>query len=154
MRATAGFETHQAAGQPGEDLQDLGPGQSPLQNRLPAPIDTMHLEHALRDVESNGSNLHVRISPAFVIGHELHNAPRFVLREASISLCLARQIVLLTSDGLGTVEIMRRTGKSKTAVWRWQERFMTAGVDGLLRDKTRRRAFRRCAVRSSTASWR
>src|SRR5260221_2419205 len=37
----------------------------------------------------------------------------------------------------GTVEIMRRTGKSKTAVWRWQERFMTAGVDGLLRDKTR-----------------
>jgi hypothetical protein len=32
---------------------------------------------------------------------------------------------------------MRRTGKSKTCVWRWQERFMTAGVDGLLRDKTR-----------------
>src|SRR4051812_10034131 len=32
---------------------------------------------------------------------------------------------------------MRRTGKSKTAVWRWQERFMEAGVDGLLRDKTR-----------------
>jgi transposase len=45
--------------------------------------------------------------------------------------------VLLTVDGLGTVEIMRRTGKSKTCVWRWQERFMTAGVDGLLRDKTR-----------------
>jgi hypothetical protein len=32
---------------------------------------------------------------------------------------------------------MRRTGKTKTAVWRWQERFMRAGVDGLLRDKTR-----------------
>ena len=47
------------------------------------------------------------------------------------------RIVLLTVDGLGTVEIMRRTGKSKTCVWRWQERFMTAGVDGLLRDKTR-----------------
>ena len=47
------------------------------------------------------------------------------------------RIVLLTADGDGTVEIMRRTGKSKTAVWRWQERFMTAGVDGLLRDKTR-----------------
>jgi transposase len=47
------------------------------------------------------------------------------------------RIVLLTADGLGTVEIMRRTGKSKTAVWRWQERFMEAGVDGLLRDKTR-----------------
>src|SRR5436309_11588156 len=47
------------------------------------------------------------------------------------------RIVLLTADGRGTAEIMRRTGKSKTAVWRWQERFMAAGVDGLLRDKTR-----------------
>jgi hypothetical protein len=46
-------------------------------------------------------------------------------------------IILLTTDGLGTVEIMRRTGKSKTCVWRWQERFMAAGVAGLLRDKTR-----------------
>src|SRR5262245_57890965 len=45
------------------------------------------------------------------------------------------RIVLLTADGLGTAEIMRRTGKSKSVVWRWQERFMQAGVDGLLRDK-------------------
>ena len=47
------------------------------------------------------------------------------------------QIVLMTGAGLGTVEIMRRTGKSKTCVWRWQERFMQEGVAGLLRDKTR-----------------
>lgn len=47
------------------------------------------------------------------------------------------QIVLLTSQGVGTVEIMRQTGKSKPAIWRWQERFMAEGVDGLLRDKTR-----------------
>jgi transposase len=47
------------------------------------------------------------------------------------------RIVLLTADGLGTAEIMRRTGKSKSVVWRWQERFMQAGVNGLLRDKTR-----------------
>ena len=47
------------------------------------------------------------------------------------------RIVLLTADGIGTVEIMRVTGKAKTAVWRWQERFMQEGVDGLLRDKTR-----------------
>ncbi len=46
-------------------------------------------------------------------------------------------IVLLTADGLGTVEIMRRTGKSKTCVWRWQERFAEEGYAGLLRDKTR-----------------
>jgi len=47
------------------------------------------------------------------------------------------KIVLLTAAGLGTSEIMRRSGKSKTCVWRWQERFMQEGVEGLLRDKTR-----------------
>ena len=47
------------------------------------------------------------------------------------------EIVLLTAEGLGTVEIMRRTGKSKTCVWRWQERFMQESGEGLLRDKTR-----------------
>src|SRR5678815_4106164 len=46
-------------------------------------------------------------------------------------------IVLATAEGLGTVAIMRRTSKSKTVVWRWQERFAQEGVDGLLRDKTR-----------------
>jgi transposase len=44
---------------------------------------------------------------------------------------------LLTADGLGTAAIMRRTGRSKSVVWRWQEPFMQEGVDGLLRDKTR-----------------
>jgi transposase len=47
------------------------------------------------------------------------------------------KIVLLTSSGAGTGAIMRLSGVSKTAVWRWQERFMSAGFDGLLRDKTR-----------------
>lgn len=32
---------------------------------------------------------------------------------------------------------MRATGKSKTTVWRWQERFATDGIDGLLSDATR-----------------
>ena len=47
------------------------------------------------------------------------------------------QIVLLSAEGLGTNAIMRETGKSKTCVWRWQERFAAEGVAGLLRDKTR-----------------
>jgi len=47
------------------------------------------------------------------------------------------KIILATADGLGTMAIMRETGKSKPCVWRWQERFMHQGVDGLLRDKTR-----------------
>ena len=47
------------------------------------------------------------------------------------------EIVLATGDGAGTNAIMRRTGKSKPCVWRWQERFVEEGVDGLMRDKTR-----------------
>jgi len=47
-------------------------------------------------------------------------------------------IILATADGCGTTEIMRRTGKSKPVVWTWQARFMAEGVEGLLRDKTRR----------------
>jgi Homeodomain-like domain len=47
-------------------------------------------------------------------------------------------IILATDDGCGTAEIMRRSGKSKPVVWRWQARFMSEGVEGLTRDKTRK----------------
>jgi len=47
------------------------------------------------------------------------------------------RIILLNDGGLGTSAIMAETGKSKTCVWRWQERFMHKGVGGLLRDKSR-----------------
>jgi transposase len=46
-------------------------------------------------------------------------------------------IILLTGAGCGTAEIVRRTGKAKTCVWRWQDRYMREGVEGLLKDKTR-----------------
>jgi transposase len=48
------------------------------------------------------------------------------------------QIILATADGCGTAEIMRRSAKAKPVVWTWQARFMAEGVDGLLRDKTRK----------------
>src|SRR6185312_16118907 len=35
------------------------------------------------------------------------------------------------------MELTRRTGTSRTSVWRWQERFLAEGIPGLLRDKTR-----------------
>lgn len=47
------------------------------------------------------------------------------------------RIILLTAEGLGTHTIIAATGKSKTTVWRWQERFADAGVEGLLCDQTR-----------------
>jgi transposase len=48
------------------------------------------------------------------------------------------RIILASDEGCGTAEIMRRAGVSKPSVWRWQQRFMEAGIDGLLRDKTRK----------------
>ena len=47
------------------------------------------------------------------------------------------RVILATAEDCGTLEIVRRSGLSKPVVWRWQERFMHEGVDGLLRDKTR-----------------
>jgi transposase len=47
--------------------------------------------------------------------------------------CWRAEIVLGTADGLGTKAIMRRTGKSKPCVWRWQERYIDQGM----RDKSR-----------------
>ena len=56
----------------------------------------------------------------------------------SIQKHVARaNVILATADGCGTMEVMRRSGLSKPVVWRWQERFMHGGVDGLVRDKTR-----------------
>lgn len=47
------------------------------------------------------------------------------------------RIVLLSGAGLGTSVIMAETGKSKTCVRRWQERFMHDRVGGLFCDRSR-----------------
>src|SRR6266581_3101918 len=48
------------------------------------------------------------------------------------------RIVLLSADRLPVLAVARRTDASRPAVWRWQQRFTEEGVDGLLRDKTRK----------------
>jgi transposase len=58
-------------------------------------------------------------------------------RNSTSKVVWRARIVLATSDAHGTNAIMRLTGKSKPCVWRWQERYIAEGVDGLLRDKTR-----------------
>jgi transposase len=78
-------------------------------------------------------------------GVEIHLGPRD--RERLEAIIASRnspqkhvwrsRIVLLSADGIGTMEIQRRTGKAKPTIWRWQQRFMEAGVDGLLCDATR-----------------
>ena len=38
------------------------------------------------------------------------------------------EIILLSDDGVGTVDIMRQTGKSKTCVWRATRQALFAGL--------------------------
>lgn len=47
-------------------------------------------------------------------------------------------IILLSAEKLPVLQVARRTGISRPAVWRWQQRFAEEGVEGLLRDKTRK----------------
>src|SRR5678809_1328402 len=47
------------------------------------------------------------------------------------------RIVLLSADGVGTMAIQRQTGKGKPTIWRWQARFMSEGVEGLLHEASR-----------------
>src|SRR5579872_6654123 len=47
-------------------------------------------------------------------------------------------IVFFSADRLRVQEVARRAGVSRPSVWRWQARYAEQGVDGLLRDKTRK----------------
>jgi transposase len=47
------------------------------------------------------------------------------------------RIVLFSADRLPVLRVANRAGASRPAVWRWQRRYAEAGLDGLLRDKTR-----------------
>ena len=48
------------------------------------------------------------------------------------------KIVFLSAERLAVLEVARRAGVSRPAVWRWQRRYGEQEVDGLLRDKTRK----------------
>ena len=45
----------------------------------------------------------------------------------------------MTADGHGTMAIHAATGKAKPTIWRWQARYMAAGLAGLFKDAPRGR---------------
>ena len=47
-------------------------------------------------------------------------------------------IILLPAARLPVLDVARRAGVSRPAVWRWQVRYAEQGIDGLLRDETRK----------------
>ena len=48
------------------------------------------------------------------------------------------RIILGSADRLPVAEVARRAGVGRPAVWRWQRRFAEAGVEGLLREASRK----------------
>ena len=48
------------------------------------------------------------------------------------------QIVLASADRHPVQQVAQSIGFSRPTVWRWQQRFAESGIDGLLRDKTRK----------------
>jgi transposase len=48
------------------------------------------------------------------------------------------RIILNSAERLPVLEMARRSGATRPAVWRWQQRFAEEGIEGLLRDKTRK----------------
>jgi transposase len=48
------------------------------------------------------------------------------------------KIILHSAERIDVTEVARRAASTRPSVWRWQRRFAEAGVDGLLRDKTRK----------------
>src|SRR3954465_11604929 len=48
------------------------------------------------------------------------------------------RIILCSGERRDVATVARQAGASRPAVWRWQLRFAEAGIDGLLRDKTRK----------------
>ncbi len=48
------------------------------------------------------------------------------------------RIILLSAERLTVLDVAAGCAASRPSVWRWQQRFAEEGVDGLLRDKTRK----------------
>ena len=71
------------------------------------------------------------------VGVELSSRDRDELlswtRSPSMKAGLAQRarVVLLTADGVGTTEIVRRVGLSKPAVIGWKRRYAAEGIAGL-----------------------
>jgi transposase len=56
-------------------------------------------------------------------------------RNTAQKIATRARIVLASGRGLGTNAIMREARTSKPSVWRWQTRYMEAGIKGLFKDK-------------------
>jgi hypothetical protein len=78
------------------------------------------------------SPVHIPRKP--YIGDQQVAADRNRLRKHVERAC----IVLASADRHSPQRVAHSIGVSRPTVWRWQQRFAESGVEGLLRDKTRK----------------
>ena len=78
-------------------------------------------------------------SPSIDLGAKDRRALGKLIADGNTPQKIAKraQIVLMTADGHGTMAIMRTVGVAKTTVWRWQEYFVSAGVAGLVKGRSK-----------------
>ena len=63
------------------------------------------------------------------------------------------RIILGSAARLPVARVAARSGVGRPAVWRWQERFVEAGVDGLLRDATRKPGKAPLGAATTSSAW-
>jgi hypothetical protein len=59
-------------------------------------------------------------------------------RSRSLKHVQRARIILFSAERLPVLQVAHQAGVSRPAVWRWQQRYGEEGIDGLLRDKTRK----------------
>ena len=64
------------------------------------------------------------------------------------------RIVLAFGERKPAQQVAARVGVSRPTVWRWQQRYAEVGVEGLLRDKTRKPARPRLPRKLRHGWWR
>jgi len=75
----------------------------------------------------------------FTLNPKVRGEVESLLADGNTAQKIAKRarIVLMSADGHGVMAIMREVGVSKTTVWRWQEYFVEAGVEGLVKGRSK-----------------
>lgn len=81
----------------------------------------------------------MRISKRLLVGNIDRVTLERMARNGNTSqkVALRARITLMSADGIATGEIMRQLGTSTPTVTRWRNRYETAGIAGLLKDRSR-----------------
>jgi Homeodomain-like domain len=78
------------------------------------------------------------VCPLVAVEDRAHLAALVADRNRAQKHVARARIILASAERLPVAAVVKRAAVGRPAVWRWQRRFAEAGVDGLLRDATRK----------------